>query len=39
MASNGGEESVGVDMVNGQAMEDEAIGGEGKNKLSKTYEQ
>ena len=30
MASNGAEESVGIDMENNQAVEDEAIGGEGK---------
>ena len=35
MASNGAEESVGIDMENGQAVENEAIGGEGKNELSK----
>ena len=33
MASNGAEESVGIDMENGQAVEDEAIGGEGKKRV------
>ena len=33
MASNGEEESVGIDMENGQALEDEAVDGEGKTEL------